>query len=37
KYIGDHKTNNEAEYEGMILGLLAAVRLGTRRLIVKGD
>lgn len=37
KYIGDHKTNNEAEYEGMILGLLAAVRLGTKRLIVKGD
>ena len=37
KYIGDDKTNNEAEYEGLLLGLLAAVRLGSKQLIVKGD
>ena len=26
KYVRDHATNNEAEYEGLILGLQAAVR-----------
>ena len=30
-------TNNMAEYEGLIAGLRAAVGLGIRRLLVKGD
>ena len=36
KYLG-HATNNEAEYEALILGLRAAQALGIRRLQVKGD
>lgn len=37
KFIGDKNTNNEAEYSGLILGLEAAMRLGLRNVMVKGD
>lgn len=37
KYVGERNTNNEAEYSGLILGLQAAIRLGLRSVIVKGD
>jgi ribonuclease HI len=30
-------TNNEAEYEGLILGLARAVELGARRVVIYGD
>lgn len=36
-YVGENSTNNEAEYSGLILGLKAAVELGLKKLIVKGD
>lgn len=37
RYVGEHKTNNEAEYAGLLLGIQAAAKLGTKQLIVKGD
>ena len=37
KYIGDKRTNNEAEYSALILGLTAAIDLGIKRLSVCGD
>lgn len=36
-YVGNHETNNLAEYTGMLLGLNEAVRLKIRVLTVKGD
>ncbi len=35
--VGNHSTNNEAEYTGLILGLRKAVELGIEELLVKGD
>jgi ribonuclease HI len=37
KYIGDNRTNNEAEYCALILGLQSAIDLGIKRLSVCGD
>ncbi|PRW20551.1 ribonuclease H [Chlorella sorokiniana] len=37
QYIGDHNTNNQAEYAGLIAGLAAALELGCSRLKVQGD
>lgn len=36
-FIGDNKTNNEAEYAGLILGLQNAKKLNIKNLIVQGD
>ena len=36
-YIGDKETNNVAEYYGVLIGLYAAIRLGIKNLLVKGD
>lgn len=36
-YVGDYATNNEAEYQGLLLGLRLAQDLGVRRLEVRGD
>jgi len=35
--VGNHSTNNEAEYTGLIIGLRRAVELGLEQLFVKGD
>ena len=37
KYIGPRKTNNEAEYMGLILGLILCIQLGIKRVKVYGD
>eukprot|EP00611_Tribonema_gayanum_P001813 TRINITY_DN11322_c0_g1_i4.p1 TRINITY_DN11322_c0_g1~~TRINITY_DN11322_c0_g1_i4.p1 ORF type:complete len:455 (+),score=107.60 TRINITY_DN11322_c0_g1_i4:104-1468(+) len=37
EYVGNHGTNNQAEYTGMIIGLRAALQHGCRRLAVVGD
>jgi ribonuclease HI len=37
KYIGDNRTNNEAEYEALIMGLEQAICLSIYNLIVCGD
>ena len=34
---GEKVSNNIAEYEGLIAGLKAAIALGVKRLIIKGD
>lgn len=36
-YLGDHRTNNEAEYMGLITGLRCALSLGIAQVIVQGD
>jgi len=36
-YVGDMKTNNQAEYSGLIAGLQEAKRLGIKRIRVIGD
>ncbi|CAB1119324.1 unnamed protein product [Ectocarpus sp. CCAP 1310/34] len=36
-WIGENRTNNEAEYKGLIEGLIAAEKLGIKRLSVEGD
>lgn len=36
-YLGDHGTNNQAEYAGLVAGLYACKELGVRDLKVKGD
>ena len=36
-YLGDKRTNNEAEYSALILGLFNASEQGIKQLIVKGD
>lgn len=36
-YVGDKKTNNQAEYSGLIAGLQEARRLGIKRIKVIGD
>ena len=37
RYIGDYRTNNEAEYSALILGLEEAIKLGITTLSVYGD
>jgi len=37
QYLGDHNTNNEAEYMGLITGLQCARSLGVERIVVQGD
>lgn len=37
QYMGDNHTNNQAEYAGLIAGLLAALQLGCRAVRVQGD
>ena len=36
-YLGDHRTNNEAEYMGLITGLQCALSLGIAQVVVQGD
>jgi len=36
-FVGDHETNNVAEYSGLILGLQEAVRRNIKEITVKGD
>ena len=36
-YLGDHGTNNQAEYAGLVAGLYACKEMGVRDLKVKGD
>ena len=36
-FVGEHATNNHAEYAGLILGLQQAVELNVKSLLVKGD
>jgi len=36
-YVGDKKTNNIAEYTGLIIGLSEAINLKIKKLNVKGD
>ena len=36
-YLGDHHTNNEAEYTGILEGLRCAYGLGARTVVVQGD
>jgi len=36
-FIGDKNTNNEAEYNGLIIGLLEAQNMGIKQLAVEGD
>ena len=36
-FVGNHETNNVAEYSGLILGLEEAVRRNIKELTVKGD
>ena len=37
KYVGDNKTNNYAEYYGLIIGLESAINLNINNLLVQGD
>jgi ribonuclease HI len=37
KYLGEHTTNNQAEYTGIVLGLQTANALGIRKLRCQGD
>ena len=37
RYLGPKKTNNEAEYSALILGLQAAIKLGIKSISVCGD
>ena len=36
-FIGEKSTNNEAEYNGLLIGLLEAKNMGIRHLAVEGD
>ncbi len=37
KYIGPRKTNNEAEYMGLIIGLILCIQLRIKRVKIYGD
>jgi ribonuclease HI len=37
EFVGEYKTNNVAEYTGLIIGLKAAINLHIKHLSVKGD
>jgi len=36
-FVGEHETNNVAEYTGLLIGMQAVVERGIRKLIVRGD
>lgn len=36
-YLGDQRTNNEAEYMGLIAGMQCALSLGVKQIVVQGD
>ncbi|KAL3764646.1 hypothetical protein ACHAWO_010450 [Cyclotella atomus] len=36
-YLGDQRTNNEAEYMGLITGMKCALSLGVKQIVVQGD
>ena len=36
-FVGEHETNNVAEYTGLCIGLQAAIQLGIRKIAVRGD
>lgn len=36
-FVGEHETNNVAEYTGLLIGMQAAIEQGIRKLIVRGD
>lgn len=36
-YLGDNKTNNEAEYASLLMGIDEAIKLGIKKLYVYGD
>jgi ribonuclease HI len=36
-FVGEHETNNVAEYTGLIIGMQAAVERGIRKIVVRGD
>ena len=36
-FVGNHSTNNEAEYTGLLIGLRKSVDLGIDHLLVRGD
>jgi ribonuclease HI len=36
-FVGDHETNNVAEYNGLILGLTKALEFNIKNLLVEGD
>ncbi|KAL3781542.1 hypothetical protein HJC23_000027 [Cyclotella cryptica] len=37
QYLGNQRTNNEAEYMGLITGLQCALSLGVKKIVVQGD
>jgi ribonuclease HI len=37
KFVGNNETNNVAEYTGLIIGLLEAINLNIKTLVVEGD
>jgi ribonuclease HI len=37
QYVGDNETNNVAEYTGLIIGLIGAIKLNIKQLVVYGD
>ena len=37
QFVGSHSTNNQAEYNGLLLGLNQAITLGIKQLHVRGD
>ncbi|KAL7516252.1 hypothetical protein ACHAWX_001284 [Stephanocyclus meneghinianus] len=37
QYLGNQRTNNEAEYMGLITGLQCALSLGVKKVVVQGD
>ena len=36
-FVGENETNNVAEYTGLLIGMQAAIRLGIRKLVIRGD
>ncbi len=36
-FVGEHETNNVAEYTGLIIGMQQAAERGIRKLVVRGD
>ena len=36
-FVGDHETNNVAEYHGLLLGINQAIKMGIKELMVYGD
>ena len=36
-FVGENETNNVAEYTGLLIGMQAAIQLGIRKLVIRGD